>query len=108
MEHVAGFPSSASTRTSLGAFALAVLLHVAAALALWWMTANRPTLPPMEEAIEITIEKPKPPDPPPPPPPEPKPQPQPQAQPKPQPAPPHRGGPPPAENPADKRTPVPP
>ena len=35
--------------------------------------ANRPTLPPVEEAIEITIEKPKPPDPPPPP--EPKPQP---------------------------------
>jgi len=95
---------------SLGAFALAALLHVAAALALWWMTANRPTLPPVEEAIEITIEKPKPPDPPPPPPPEPKPQPQAQARPKPQPqpAPPLRGVPPPAAITADKRSQVPP
>lgn len=93
---------------SLGALALAVLLHVAAALALWWMTVNRPPVPPVEEAIEITIEKPKPPDPPPPPPPEPKPQPQPQAQPKPQPAPPLRGVPPPAEITADKRSQVPP
>ena len=58
MEHVAGFPSSASTRMSLGAFTLAVLLHVAAALALWWITVNRPIHPPVEEAIEITIEMP--------------------------------------------------
>ena len=110
MEHVAGLPSSASTRMSLGAFALAVLLHVAAALALWWMTANRPTGPAgrrgdrdhdreAEAARSAT-----------PPPPEPKPQPQPQAQPKPQPqpAPPLRGVPPPAEITADKRSQVPP
>ncbi|CAN5534807.1 hypothetical protein BH10PSE6_BH10PSE6_15020 [soil metagenome] len=73
---------------SPGALALAVLLHVAAALAMWWMTVNRPTVPPVEEAIEITIEKPKPPDPPPPPEPTPPPQQPPPPKPKPQPAPP--------------------
>src|SRR5438105_9480311 len=104
MEHVAGLRSSASTRMSPGALALAVLLHVAAALALWWVMVNRPVPPPVEEAIEITVEKPKPPDPPPLPEPKPQPKPQPQAQPKPQPTPPLRGMPPPAEITADKRT----
>lgn len=109
MEHVAGLPSSASTRTSVGGFALAVLLHIAAGLALWWVTVDRPVLPPVEEAIEVTIEKPKPPDPPPPPePPKPQPPPQPQAQPKPKPMPPLQGLPPPAEITADRRTQVPP
>jgi TonB family protein len=93
---------------SPGALALAVLLHIAAALALWWMTVNRPTPPLVEEAIEVTIEKPKPPEPPPPEPPKPQPPPRPQAQPKPQPAPPLQGMPPPAEITADKRTQVPP
>jgi TonB family protein len=106
MEHVAGFRSSASARMSPGALALAVLLHVAVALALWWMMVNRPVLPPVEEAIEVTIEKPKPPDPPPPPEPKPQPKPQPQAQPKPQPTPPLQGVPPPAEITADKRSQV--
>jgi len=104
MEHVAGVPSSASTRTSLGALALAVLLHVAAAVTLWGATVDRPIFPPVEEAIEVTIEKPKPPDPPPPEPPKP----QPQAQPKPKPMPPLQGLAPPAEVTADRRTQVPP
>ena len=50
------------------ALVLAVLLHALVALALWWMSQNRPQLPPAEEAIEITLEQPKPPEPPPPPP----------------------------------------
>ncbi len=83
------------------ALVLAVLLHVVAALALWWLSVNRPIVRPVEEAIEVTIEKPKPPDPPPP---EPKPQPPPQ--PKAQPVPPPEGMPPPAEITADKRTQV--
>jgi TonB family protein len=108
MEHVAGLRSSASARMSPGALVLAVLLHVAVALAVWWVMANRPVLPPVQEAIEITIEKPKPPDPPPPPEPKPQAKPQPQAEPKPQSAQPLQGLPPPAEITADKRTQVPP
>jgi protein TonB len=104
MEHVAGLRSSASTRMSPGALALAVLLHLAMALALWWVMVNRPIVPPAEEAIDVTIEKPRPADPPPPP--EPKPQPKPQAQPKP--SPPLQGLSPPAEITADRRTQVPP
>jgi protein TonB len=50
------------------ALALAVLLHAAVALALWWMSLDRPQLPPAEEAIDVTFEQPKPEEPPPPPP----------------------------------------
>jgi TonB family protein len=69
-----------SNRLSPPALALAVLLHAAVALALWWLSLNRPQLPPTEEAIDITFEQPKPEEPPPPPP-ERKPEPQPPAPP---------------------------
>jgi protein TonB len=49
------------------ALALAVLLHVLVALALWGMSLDRPK--PPEEAIDVTIERPKPPEAPPKPPP---------------------------------------
>jgi TonB family protein len=83
------------------AVALAALLHVAAAVALWWLAMHAPTIQPEVDPIEVTIEqvKPKPPEPPPPPPPQ-------QAQPKPQPPPPPEGIKPPAELEADKATSV--
>lgn len=109
MEHVAGLPSSASRRVLPGALTLAVLLHLLAGLGIWAITSNQPAAPPVEEAIDVTIEAPKRPDPPPP---KPEQQPPPQAQPKPQPkaqpAPPLQGLPPPAEITADRRTQVPP
>ena len=52
------------------ALALAVLLHALAALALWWMSLDHGSrLPPLEDAIEVTVERPPPPPPPPPDPP---------------------------------------
>jgi TonB family protein len=80
------------------AMGLALVLHVMAALALWWLAAHAPTIVPKEEPIEVTIERspPKPPEPPPP-----------QAQPKPMPPPPPvEGIKPPAEKEADKATSV--
>ena len=68
MDHVASVPSAASGRMSPEARSgWPSLLHAAAALALWWLAANRPTFVPPEEPIEITVERPKPPEPPPPP-----------------------------------------
>jgi protein TonB len=47
---------------SPSAVALAVLVHVAAALAIWWAMVHRPQVPPPPpEPIEVTIEQPKPP-----------------------------------------------
>lgn len=40
--------------------AMALLLHVAVALALWWQAAARPHTTPAEPAIEVTLEPPKP------------------------------------------------
>ncbi len=78
------------------ALALAVLLHVLAALALWWMSLDPPQLPHTEDAIEVTVERP------PPPPPDPTKQPT-------QPAPPiMQGLPPPAPLTAERRSQVPP
>ncbi len=48
-------------RMSPTAAALAVLLHVATALALWWVSPLNRISEPKEEAIEVTIEPPKPP-----------------------------------------------
>ena len=80
------------------ALALAVLLHVVVALALWWMSLNRPDLPPAEEAIEVTVEQPKPPEPPP----------QPEQAPQPPPPPLQQGLSPPAPLTSDRPTQVPP
>jgi TonB family protein len=68
--HALSTSSYRSDHLSPSALALAVLLHAAVGLALWWMMLNRPSLPPAEEPIEVTIEqpKPKPPEPKPPPP----------------------------------------
>jgi TonB family protein len=66
--HALSTSSYRSDHLSPSALALAVLLHAAVAAALWWMMLNRPSLPPAEEAIEVTIEQPKPPEPKPPPP----------------------------------------
>lgn len=49
-----------SSRMAPSAPILAVLLHVAVALALWWMAGHPPALPAAEEPIEVTIEQPKP------------------------------------------------
>ncbi|MBS0524153.1 MAG: TonB family protein [Proteobacteria bacterium] len=99
MDHVASVPSATSGRMSPEAVGLAVLLHVAAGLALWWLAEHAPTITPREDPIEVTIERPRPPEPPPPPPP--------QAQPKPMPPPPPvEGLKPPAEIEADKATSV--
>ena len=54
-----------SDRMSPSAVALAVLLHVLAALALWWMSVNQTPLPPSEAPVDITFEQPKVPEPPP-------------------------------------------
>lgn len=78
------------------AVGLAVVLHVLAALLLWWVMANRPVITPQEEPVEITMERPKPPDPPPP---EPPPKPQPKVE-----QVPIEGLRPPAEEEADRRT----
>jgi protein TonB len=43
------------------ALTLALLVHVLAALALWWMSAHRPRLPLPDKAIDVTFEQPKPP-----------------------------------------------
>lgn len=59
--------STSSDRMSAGAVALTVLLHTAVALALWWISTHRPTVPSDPEPIEVTIEQPKPAEPPPPP-----------------------------------------
>jgi TonB family protein len=66
--HALSTSSYRSDHLSPSALALAVLLHAAVAAALWWTMLNRPSLPPAEEAIEVTIEQPKPPEPKPPPP----------------------------------------
>jgi TonB family protein len=66
--HALSTSSYRSDHLSPSALALAVLLHAAVAAALWWMMLNRTSLPPAEEAIEVTIEQPKPPEPKPPPP----------------------------------------
>src|SRR5579871_6429806 len=96
MDHVASVPSATSGRMRPEALGLALVLHAAAALALWYLAAHAPTILPKEDPIEVTIEKP-PPKPPPPPPP--------QAPPKAIP-PPLGGVPPPADITADKRTQV--
>jgi TonB family protein len=98
MDHVASVPSATSGRMAPEAVGLAVVLHLAAAVALWWLAAHAPTIVPKEDPIEVTIERAKPPQPPPPPPP--------QAQPKPTPPPPPEGLKPPAELEADKATSV--
>jgi TonB family protein len=71
--HALSTSSYRSDHLSPSALALAVLLHAAVAAALWWTMLSRPSLPPAEEAIEVTIEQPKPPEPKPPPPPKPEP-----------------------------------
>ncbi len=68
MAHALSTSSYRSDHLSPSALALAVLLHAAVAAALWWTMISRPSLPPAEEAIEVTIEQPKPPEPKPPPP----------------------------------------
>ena len=60
MAHALSTSSYRSDHLSPSALALAVLLHAAVGLALWWMMLNRPSLPPAEEPIEVTIEQPKP------------------------------------------------
>jgi TonB family protein len=99
MDHVASVPSATSGRMRPEALALAALLHVAAAVAMWWLAMHAPIIQPEVEPIEITIEpaKPKPPEPPPPPPQQAKPQP---------PPPPIESIKPPAELEADKATSV--
>src|SRR5437763_13102424 len=97
MEHVASVPTAASGRMSPEALALAVLLHVLTALALWWLAVYRPVIVPHDEPIDIMIEQVKPTEPPKPPPP--------QAQPRPIP-PPVEALRPPAEIIADKPTQV--
>ena len=91
--------------------ALAVLLHAAVVLALWWMSLTPPK-PSVEEPIDITFEQPKPEPPPPPPEPEKPPLPPQQAMRQPQPPPPpppaDLGLRPPAPITSDKPTQVPP
>lgn len=110
MAHAASASSFRSERMSPLALALAVLLHVVAVLALWWLAENQPKPAPAEDVIEVSFEKPpeqpkqqpKPPEPPPPPP-------QQQAKPPPPPPPPDDFGlKPPAPVTADKATQVPP
>lgn len=50
------------------ALALAILLHVLVVAVLWWLSQQKPAVPPVEEAITVSFEQPKPPDPPAPPP----------------------------------------
>ena len=88
-------PAVHAGRMPPSAMALAVLLHVLVALALWAIAMNPPRLTQAETPIDVTFEKPKPP-PPPPAPPKPAPQ---KAQPTP---PPKLGLAPPAEITADK------
>ena len=52
MAHALSTSSYRSDHLSPSALALAVLLHAAVGLALWWMMLNRPSLPPAEEPIE--------------------------------------------------------
>ncbi|MGZ3342048.1 MAG: hypothetical protein ACXU9B_19830, partial [Reyranella sp.] len=66
MAHALSTSSYRSDHLSPVALALAVMLHAAVAAALWWMMLNRPSVPPAEEPIEVTIEQPKPPEPKPP------------------------------------------
>ena len=110
MAHAASASSFRSERMSPLALALAVLLHVVAVLALWWLAENQPKPAPAEDVIEVSFEKPpeqpkqqpKPPEPPPPPPKQ-------QAKPPPPPPPPDDFGlKPPAPVTADKATQVPP
>ncbi len=68
MAHALSAFSHRSDHLSPSALALAVLLHATVGLALWWMMLNRPSLPPVEEPVEVTFEQPKPPEPKPPPP----------------------------------------
>jgi len=92
-----------SEHMSPAALAAAVLLHAAVAAALWWLSAHRPVMPPVDDTpVEVTIEQPKPPEPPPEPP---KPK-QPEVKQE-QPVPPVEGLRPPAELEAEKPTQVP-
>jgi TonB family protein len=88
---------------SPAAVALAVLLHGLVALAIWWLSLGKPN-PPVEDVIEVSIERPKPPEPAPEPP-KPEPPPQPPQQ---QVAPPIEGLRPPADIVSDKPTQAPP
>lgn len=45
------------------ALALAILLHVLVATALWWLSLQKLPVPPVEEAINVSFEEPKPPEP---------------------------------------------
>ncbi|WP_428677887.1 TonB family protein [Reyranella sp.] len=69
MAHAVSAFSYRSDRMSPVALALAILLHALVAAALWWMAQQKPPVPPVEEAINVSFEQPKPPDPPPPEPP---------------------------------------
>jgi TonB family protein len=71
VSHDVSVSAHRSERMSPTATALAVLLHVAVAALLWWLTMRQPAPLPVEEPIEVTLEQPKPktPEPPPPPPP---------------------------------------
>ncbi|WIM11212.1 energy transducer TonB [Enhydrobacter sp.] len=91
MTHVISATYTRFDRMSPTAAALAVLLHVATALALWWISPlNHRAAAPAEQAIEVTIE-----------PPEPAPAaPQPEARPEPQPSPAQPPPVPPKANPA--------
>jgi len=85
-----------SKRMAPSALALAALLHVLLALALWWMAQDRPPVPAPEEPIDITVERPTPPEPKPP-----------ASKPAPPAQPADLGLPPPAELTAEKPTQVP-
>lgn len=88
------------------AVALAVLLHGLVALAIWWLSLGVPK-PPVEDAIEVSLEQIKPPEPKPEPPPEKAPEP-PKPQPQQQVMPPIEGLRPPADIVSDKPTQAPP
>ncbi|MFI5001962.1 MAG: energy transducer TonB [Reyranellales bacterium] len=62
MAHAVSASYFRSDHMSPSAVALALALHVAMALALWWMSTLKPELP-TEEPIEVTMERPKPPEP---------------------------------------------
>ena len=47
MDHVASVPSATSGRMAPEAVGLAVVLHLAAAVALWWLAAHAPTIVPV-------------------------------------------------------------
>jgi TonB family protein len=99
--HDLSVSTSRFERMSLTAVAIALLLHAALGVTVWVISEFAPRIPPVEEAIEVTVEQP----PPKPPPPE-------AAQPPPPPqaaaAPPIDGVRPPAPLTADKATQVPP